>query len=76
MNFGRADDSETVIAERLRDDGRTHAPDSRRGLPLIAVPFGLELSPTPEVAMLANRTVVRRCTNRSPTSCGGDAKAQ
>jgi len=52
MNFGR-DDSEADIAERLREAVAKHAPDLAPWLPLIAVPFGLEMSPTPEVAMLA-----------------------
>ncbi|HEY3178203.1 MAG TPA: tetratricopeptide repeat protein [Casimicrobiaceae bacterium] len=52
MNFGR-DDPETVIAERLREEVATHAPDLAPWLPLIAIPFGLEISATPEVEMLA-----------------------
>jgi class 3 adenylate cyclase/tetratricopeptide (TPR) repeat protein len=52
MNFGR-EDSEMVIAERLKDEVGKHAPDLAPWLPLIGIPFGLEISPTPEVAMLA-----------------------
>jgi class 3 adenylate cyclase/tetratricopeptide (TPR) repeat protein len=52
MNFGR-DDPEIVIAQRLKEELEKHAPDLAPWLPLIAIPFGLEISPTPEVAMLA-----------------------
>ena len=52
MNFGR-DDAESVIAERLREEVATQAPDLAPWLPLIGVAFGLEIDPTPEVAMLA-----------------------
>jgi class 3 adenylate cyclase len=52
MKFGR-DDPEMVIAERLREEIVKHAPDLAPWFPLVAVPFGLEVAPTPEVAMLA-----------------------
>ncbi|HEX8009866.1 MAG TPA: adenylate/guanylate cyclase domain-containing protein [Casimicrobiaceae bacterium] len=52
MNF-RRDDPEVVIAERLKKEVEKHVPDLAPWLPLLAIPFGLEISPTPEVAMLA-----------------------
>ncbi|HEX7273053.1 MAG TPA: adenylate/guanylate cyclase domain-containing protein [Casimicrobiaceae bacterium] len=52
MSFGR-DDPETVIADRLREEVVKQAPDLQPWLPLIAIPFGLEVEPTPEVAALA-----------------------
>lgn len=52
MKFGR-DDPETVIAERLREEVIKHAPDLAPWVPLIAIAFGLEVAPTPEVEMLA-----------------------
>jgi len=52
MSFGR-DDPETVIAERLREEVVKQAPDLQPWLPLIAIPFGLEVDATPEVAALA-----------------------
>jgi class 3 adenylate cyclase/tetratricopeptide (TPR) repeat protein len=52
MSFGR-DDPETVLADRLREEVVKHAPDLAPWFPLIAVPFGLEVAPTPEVEMLA-----------------------
>jgi class 3 adenylate cyclase/tetratricopeptide (TPR) repeat protein len=54
MNFGR-DDVDAVVAERLRDAVATLAPDLAPWLPLIAIPFGVEVSPTPEVEMLAEK---------------------
>jgi class 3 adenylate cyclase/tetratricopeptide (TPR) repeat protein len=54
MNFGR-DDPDAVIAERLRDEVEKRAPDLLQWLPLIAIPFGLDLAPTPEVEMLAEK---------------------
>jgi tetratricopeptide (TPR) repeat protein len=52
MNFGR-DDPETAIAERLNAEVENHAPDLAPWLPLIAIPFGVEIEATPEVATLA-----------------------
>ena len=51
MKFGR-DNPEMVIAEGLREEVIKHAPDLAPWFPLIAVAFGLEIAPTPEVAML------------------------
>jgi tetratricopeptide (TPR) repeat protein len=52
MKFGR-EDPEMVIAERLRDEVGKMAPDLAAWLPLIAVAFGLEITATPEVELLA-----------------------
>ena len=54
MGFGR-DDTEDVIEARLRDVVSAIAPDLVPWLPLVAIAFGLELAPTPEVALLAER---------------------
>jgi class 3 adenylate cyclase/tetratricopeptide (TPR) repeat protein len=52
MDFGR-DDPDTVVEERLRDAVATRVPDLAPWLPLIAIAFGLEIAPSPEIAMLA-----------------------
>jgi class 3 adenylate cyclase/predicted ATPase len=52
MNFGRDDPDEVVVA-RLREEISKQAPDLAPWLPLIAIPFGLEVDATPEVAALA-----------------------
>ena len=52
MNFGR-DDAEAAIVERLREEVVKQAPDLDPWFPLIAIPFGLDVEPTPEVSMLA-----------------------
>ncbi len=52
MKFGR-EDPEMVIAERLREEVAKSAPDLAPWWPLIAIAFGLEVAPTPEVEMLA-----------------------
>jgi class 3 adenylate cyclase/tetratricopeptide (TPR) repeat protein len=52
MNFGR-DDPEIEIAEHLKEEVEKHAPDLVPWVPLIGVAFGLEISPTPEVTILA-----------------------
>jgi class 3 adenylate cyclase/tetratricopeptide (TPR) repeat protein len=52
MEFGR-DDPDAAISERLRVEVTTRVPHLAPWLPLIAVAFGLEIEPTPEVAMLA-----------------------
>jgi class 3 adenylate cyclase/tetratricopeptide (TPR) repeat protein len=54
MGFGR-DDPDAIVAERLRDLVATRAPDLAQWLPLIAIPFGVEVAPTPEVEMLAEK---------------------
>ena len=52
MKFGR-EDPEMLIAQRLGEEVLKSAPDLAPWLPLIAVAFGLEISATPEVEMLA-----------------------
>ena len=52
MDFGR-DDPDEVVEERLRDEVTTRAPDLLPWLPLIAIAFGLDVAPTPEVELLA-----------------------
>jgi len=52
MGFGR-DDSDSTIAERLREEVSTRTPDLLPMLPLVAIAFGVEIEPTPEVEMLA-----------------------
>ena len=52
MDFGR-DDPDAVVEERLRDAVAARAADLTPWLPLIAIAFGLEVAPTPEVEMLA-----------------------
>ena len=52
MDFTR-DDPDTVVEQRLRDALAARAPDLAPWLPLIAIAFGLEIAPTPEVQMLA-----------------------
>ena len=52
MKFGR-EDPEMVIAERLREEVVKTAPDLAPWWPLIAIAFGLEVTATPEVEMLA-----------------------
>ncbi len=52
MDFTR-DDPDTVVEQRLRDALAVRAPDLAPWLPLIAIAFGLEVAPTPEVEMLA-----------------------
>ncbi len=54
MGFGR-DEADAVVAERLRDAVATHTPDLAPWLPLIAIPFDVEVPPTPEVEMLAEK---------------------
>ena len=54
MGFGR-DDSEATIAEHLRDSVRNKAPDLLPWLPLVAIAFDVDVEPTPEVSMLAER---------------------
>jgi class 3 adenylate cyclase/tetratricopeptide (TPR) repeat protein len=52
MSFGR-DDPEEIIVARLREEVGKQSPDLQPWLPLIAIPFGLEVEATPEVAALA-----------------------
>jgi predicted ATPase len=52
MGFGR-DDADSSIAERLRGEVSTRAPDLLPMLPLIAIAFGVDVETTPEVEMLA-----------------------
>jgi tetratricopeptide (TPR) repeat protein len=52
MGFGR-DDPDDVVVERLRAELAIHAPDLAPWLPLIGIPFGIDVPPTPEVEMLA-----------------------
>ena len=54
MGFGR-DDPDAAVAERLCNAVATRAPDLAPWLPLIAIPFGVEVPPTPEVEMLAEK---------------------
>jgi tetratricopeptide (TPR) repeat protein len=54
MNFGR-DDPEVVIAERLREEVAKLGSDLAPWFPLIAIAFGLEVAPTPEVELLAEK---------------------
>ncbi len=52
MDFGR-DDSDAIVEERLRAAVAAKAADLTPWLPLIAIVFGLEVAPTPEIEMLA-----------------------
>jgi class 3 adenylate cyclase/tetratricopeptide (TPR) repeat protein len=52
MAFGR-DEPDAVIIGRLRDEVAQRAPDLSPWLPLIAIAFGVDVAPTPEVEMLA-----------------------
>ena len=54
MGFGR-DDPDAPIVERLRNEVATRAPDLAPWLPLIAIAIGLDVAPTPEVEMLAEK---------------------
>ena len=54
MGFGR-DDSDANVVARLRAEVAARAPDLAPWLPLIAIAFGLEMTPTPEVEMLAEK---------------------
>jgi class 3 adenylate cyclase/predicted ATPase len=53
MEMGR-DDSDDVVADRLRETITTRAPDLEPWLPLIAMVFDVDLVPTPEIQMLAD----------------------
>jgi class 3 adenylate cyclase/tetratricopeptide (TPR) repeat protein len=52
MEFGR-DDPDSAVVERVRGDLEAKAPELMPWLPLIAMTLGIELEPTPEMAMLA-----------------------
>ena len=52
MEFGR-DDPDTAVVERVRGELAAKAPELMPWLPLIAMTLGIELEPTPEMAMLA-----------------------
>lgn len=70
MSFGR-DEAETVIAERLLEEVTRQTPDLAPWFPLVAIPFGLEVEPTPEVAMLAEgnrRAKLHECVGRFLTA--------
>jgi class 3 adenylate cyclase/tetratricopeptide (TPR) repeat protein len=54
LAFGR-DDPDEDIAERLAAEIAARAPELAPWLPLLGIAFGLDLAPTPEVAMLAER---------------------
>lgn len=52
MEFGR-DDPDSAVVERVRGDLGAKAPELMPWLPLIAMTLGIEVEPTPEMAMLA-----------------------
>jgi len=54
LGFGR-DDSDAVVAQRLCEAVTAQAPDLAPWLPLIGIAFGIELAPTPEVELLAEK---------------------
>ncbi len=54
MEFGR-DAPEAVIVERLRNEVAAKAPDLVPWLPLLAIALGLEVAPTSEIEMLAEK---------------------
>jgi len=54
MGFAR-EESDDVVAERVRAAVAQRAPDLLPWLPLITIPFGVDLPPTPEVQMLADK---------------------
>ena len=54
LGFGR-DDPDDVVVNRLGLEVATRAPDLAPWLPLIGIAFGVEVPPTPEVEMLAER---------------------
>ena len=53
MEMGR-DDSDDIIADRLRETVSTRAPELTPWLPLIGTVFGVDLLVTPEIQMLAD----------------------
>lgn len=54
MAFGR-DDPDALVIERLRAQLAARAPELSPWLPLIAIAFGLEVEPTPEVELLGDK---------------------
>ena len=54
MGFGR-DDADDVIVERLHAEVQAKTPDLVPMFPLIAIAFGLDVPPTPEVELLAEQ---------------------
>lgn len=54
IGFGR-DDPDDVVADRIRDLVSAEAPELTPWLPLIAIAFDVEIAPTPEIQMLAER---------------------
>lgn len=54
LEFGR-DDPDAAIVERIRDAVATRAPDLAPWLPLLAAVFDVEIAPTPEIEMLAEK---------------------
>ncbi|HQR11172.1 MAG TPA: adenylate/guanylate cyclase domain-containing protein [Casimicrobiaceae bacterium] len=54
MGFGR-DDPEAAIVDRLSNEVASKAPDLAPWLPLIGIAFGLDIEPTPEVQLLAEK---------------------
>ena len=54
MAFGR-NEPDAVIVAALRDEVLKRAPDLTPWLPLIAIAFGVDVAPTPEVEMLAEK---------------------
>lgn len=54
MAFGR-EQADALIIEALRDAVTRRAPDLSPWLPLIAIAFGVDMPPTPEVEMLAEK---------------------
>ena len=54
MGFGR-DDPDATVAERLRGEVTTRTPELLPWYPLIAVAVGIDVAPTPEIQMLAEK---------------------
>jgi class 3 adenylate cyclase/tetratricopeptide (TPR) repeat protein len=54
MGFGR-DDADAIVAERLKAEIAARVPELLPWLALIAIPFDLNLAPSPEVLMLAEK---------------------
>jgi class 3 adenylate cyclase/tetratricopeptide (TPR) repeat protein len=76
MEFGR-DDPDAAVVERIRGDVEAKSPELMPWLPLIAMTLGIEVDPTPEMAMLAesnrraklHESVVRFIDLIFPKSC-------
>jgi predicted ATPase len=52
MEFGR-EAPDAAIVDRLREEMSARAPDLAAWLPLVAIAFGIEVDPTPEIELLA-----------------------